>query len=480
MSSLLIRGGTVVNADREFRADVLCEAGKIVAVGASLAAPAGCELLDAGGRYVMPGGIDPHTHMQLPFMGTVTQDDFYSGTAAALAGGTTSLIDFVIPDPQQPLMDAYRMWRGWAEKSACDYSFHVAVTWWDESVRRDMGTLVTEEGVNSFKHFMAYKNAIMCDDETLVNSFRRALELGAMPTVHAENGELVFLLQAEMKARGILGPEGHPLSRPPAVEAEAAQRAIAIADVLNVPIYIVHVSCAESAEAIARARARGQRVYGEVLAGHLTVDDSVYRSPDFAFAAGHVMSPPFRPKGNAEMLWRGLQAGYLHTTATDHCTFCAAQKAAGIDDFSKIPNGCGGVEERLGVLWHEGVNGGRLTPSEFVAITSANAAKLFNIYPRKGCIVEDADADLVLWDPAASQTFSVKTQRSLGDFNIFEGRSVLGRPSHTLSAGRVVFADGDLRAVRGAGQYIKRPAFGTQFDALARKAALAAPAAVAR
>ncbi len=480
MTPLLIRGGTVVNADREFRADVLCEGGKIVAVGASLAPPAGCEVLDAGGRYVMPGGIDPHTHMQLPFMGTVTQDDFYSGTAAALAGGTTTIIDFVIPDPQQPLMDAYRMWRGWSEKSACDYSFHVAVTWWDESVRRDMGTLVTEEGVNSFKHFMAYKNAIMCDDETLVNSFRRALELGAMPTVHAENGELVFLLQAEMKAKGILGPEGHPLSRPPAVEAEAAQRAIAIADVLNVPIYIVHVSCAESAEAIARARARGQRVYGEVLAGHLTVDDSVYRSPDFAFAAGHVMSPPFRPKGNAEMLWRGLQAGYLHTTATDHCTFCAAQKAAGIDDFSKIPNGCGGVEERLGVLWHEGVNGGRLTPSEFVAITSANAAKLFNIYPRKGCIVEDADADLVLWDPAASQTFSVKTQRSLGDFNIFEGRSVLGRPSHTVSAGRVVFADGDLRAVRGAGQYIKRPAFGTQFDALARKAALAAPAAVAR
>ncbi len=476
----LIRGGTVVNADREFRADVLCAGGKIVAVGANLAAPAGAQVLDAGGRYVMPGGIDPHTHMQLPFMGTVTRDDFYSGTAAALAGGTTTIIDFVIPDPQEPLIDAYRKWRGWAEKAASDYSFHVAVTWWGDSVHRDMGTLVRDEGVNSFKHFMAYKNAIMCDDETLVNSFRRALELGAMPTVHAENGELVFLLQAEMKAKGILGPEGHPLSRPPAVEAEAAQRAIAIADVLNVPIYIVHVSCAESAEAIARARARGQRVYGEVLAGHLTVDDSVYRSPDFAFAAGHVMSPPFRPKGNAEMLWRGLQAGYLHTTATDHCTFCAAQKAAGIDDFSKIPNGCGGVEERLGVLWHEGVNGGRLTPSEFVAITSANAAKLFNIYPRKGCIVEDADADLVLWDPAASQTFSVKTQRSLGDFNIFEGRSVLGRPSHTVSAGRVVFADGDLRAVRGAGQYIKRPAFGTQFDALARKAALAAPAAVAR
>lgn len=480
MKPLLIRGGTVVNADREFRADVLCEGGQITAVGAGLQAPAGAEVLDAGGRYAFPGGIDPHTHMQLPFMGTVTRDDFYSGTAAAMAGGTTTIIDFVIPDPKEPLMAAYRKWRGWAEKAAGDYSFHVAVTWWDQSVHRDMGTLVQQEGVNSFKHFMAYKNAIMCDDETLVNSFKRALELGAMPTVHAENGELVYLLQAEMKAKGIFGPEGHPQSRPPAVEAEAAQRAIAIADVLNVPIYVVHVSCAESADAIARARARGQRVYGEVLAGHLVLDDEVYRNPSFEVAAGHVMSPPFRPKGHSQMLWRGLQAGYLHTTATDHCTFCAEQKAAGKDDFSLIPNGCGGVEERLAVLWHEGVNGGRLTPSEFVAVTSANAAKLFNLYPRKGCIVEGADADLVLWDPSASRTLSVKTQRSLGDFNIFEGRTVMGQPTHTVSRGVVVYAEGDLRAVRGAGQYIKRPPFGPQFDALARKVALEAPTAVAR
>ena len=480
MTPLLIRGGTVVNADREFRADVLCVDGRIAAVGTRIEAPAGTQTLDAGGRYLMPGGIDPHTHMQLPFMGPVTRDDVYSGTAAALAGGTTTIIDFVIPAPQEPLIDAYRTWRGWAEKAAADYSFHVAVTWWDESVRRDMGTLVNEEGVNSFKHFMAYKNAIMCDDETLVNSFRRALELGAMPTVHAENGELVFLLQAEMKAKGITGPEGHPLSRPPAVEAEAAQRAIAIADVLGVPIYVVHVSCAESADAIARARARGQRVYGEVLAGHLTVDDSVYRDPRFEFAAGHVMSPPFRPKGHSEMLWRGLQSGNLHTTATDHCTFCAEQKAAGRNDFSLIPNGCGGVEERLAVLWHEGVNAGRLTPSEFVAVTSANAAKLFNIYPRKGCIVEGADADIVLWDPTASHTLSAATQHSLGDFNIFEGRTVTGRASHTVSRGHLAWADGDLRAERGAGQYVKRPAFGPQFDALARKAAIQAPTAVPR
>ncbi|MBU6502410.1 MAG: dihydropyrimidinase [Burkholderiales bacterium] len=478
--TIIVRGGTVANADRTFRADVLCQDGKIVAVGENLDAPGGATVIDAGGQYVMPGGIDPHTHMQLPFMGTTAMDDFYAGTAAGLAGGTTSIIDFVIPDPKEPLMDAYRKWRGWAEKAASDYGFHVAVTWWSEGVKRDMGTLVQEEGVNSFKHFMAYKNAIMCDDETLVNSFKRALELGAMPTVHAENGELVFLLQKEVAAMGITGPEGHPLSRPPMVEAEAANRAIAIADVLNVPIYVVHVSCIEAAEAIARARARGQRVYGEVLAGHLVLDDSVYRHPDFATAAAHVMSPPFRPKGHQEFLWRGLQSGNLHTTATDHCTFCATQKAAGKDDFSKIPNGCGGVEERMAVIWDAGVNTGRLTPSEFVAVTSTNAARLFNIYPQKGSVSVGADADLVVWDPQGSKTLSVKTQHSKNDFNVFEGRTVRGIPSHTISQGELVYVKGDLRAVRGKGRYIKRPAFGPNFAAVKQRAETLAPTAVAR
>ena len=480
MSSILIRGGTVVNADRQFRADVLCVDGKVHSVGDNLQAPAGAQVVDAGGQYVMPGGIDPHTHMQLPFMGSVTMDDFFTGTAAGLAGGTTSIIDFVIPNPQQPLMEAYRTWRGWAEKSAADYGFHVAVTWWGDSVREDMGRLVRDEGVNSFKHFMAYKNAIMCDDETLVNSFKRALELGAMPTVHAENGELVYLLQQEVMRMGITGPEGHPLSRPPAVEGEAANRAIAIADVLGVPIYVVHVSCIESAEAIARARARGQRVYGEVLAGHLVVDDSVYRNPDFATAAAYVMSPPFRPKVNQEFLWRGLQSGNLHTTATDHCTFCAEQKAGGRDDFSKIPNGCGGVEERLAVIWDQGVNTGRLTPSEFVAITSANTAKLFNIYPQKGTVSAGADADIVVWDPQGNKTLSAKTQHSKGDFNIFEGRVVRGIPSHTLSQGKLVYVQGDLRAQAGAGRYIKRPAFGSNFEAAHKRAESTMPTAVKR
>lgn len=480
MTTLFIRGGTVINADRAFKSDVLTQDGKIIAVGENITAPAGATVVDASGQYVMPGGIDPHTHMQLPFMGTTTMDDFYTGTAAGLAGGNTTIIDFVIPNPQQPLMEAYQTWRGWAEKSASDYSFHVAITWWDESVKYDMGTLVEKEGVNSFKHFMAYKNAIMCDDETLVNSFKRSLELGAMPTVHAENGELVYLLQKEVAAMGITGPEGHPLSRPPTVEGEAANRAIAIANVLNVPIYVVHVSCIEAAEAVSRARARGQRVYGEVLAGHLVVDDSVYRHPDFATAAAHVMSPPFRSKENQEVLWRGLQSGNLHTTATDHCTFCAAQKAVGKDDFSKIPNGTGGVEERLAVIWDAGVNTGRLTPSEFVAITSANTAKLFNIYPRKGSISVGADADFVVWDPEGTKTLSAKTQHSKGDFNIFEGRTVRGIPSHTVSNGNLVFVKGDLRAEKGAGKYIKRPAFNSNFTASKLRADSLKPTAVVR
>ncbi|ACD18629.1 dihydropyrimidinase [Paraburkholderia phytofirmans] len=467
--SVLIRGGVVVNADGETRADVLCEKGRIVAVGTGLAAGADTEVIDAGGQYVMPGGIDPHTHMQLPFMGTVTADDFFTGTAAGLAGGTTTIMDFVIPSPQESLMGAFKKWRGWAEQACSDYTFHVAVTWWDESVHADMGTLVNQHGVNSFKHFMAYKNAIMADDEILVKSFRRALELGAVPTVHAENGELVFQLQQELLQAGVTGPQAHPLSRPPVVETEAVQRAIAIANVMNTPLYIVHVSCAESVEAIALARSRGQRVFGEALAGHLVIDDSVYTHPDFDFAAGHVMSPPFRSKAHQAALWNGLQAGSLHTTATDHCTFCAAQKATGRDDFTRIPNGCGGVEDRMSVIWDTGVNGGRLTPSEFVKVTSANVAQIFNMYPRKGVIAVGADADVVVWDPEATRTISARTQHARGGFNVFEGRVVRGNPSHTVSNGKVVYAQGDLRAVKGAGRYVERKPFGPIFDALQRK-----------
>ncbi len=480
MSAVLIRGGTVINAESSVVADVLTDAGKIVAVGPNLQATAGATIVDAGGALVMPGGIDPHTHMELPFMGTVTKDDFYTGTSAGVSGGTTMIIDFVIPDPKQPLMEAWRNWRGWAEKSAADYSFHVAVTWWSDSVHADMGTLVREHGVNSFKHFMAYKNAIMADDEVLVNSFSRALELGALPTVHAENGELVFQLQKKLVAAGITGPEGHPMSRPPAVEAEAAERAIRIAEVLGTPLYIVHVSCADSVNAIIRARSKGQRVYGEALAGHLTIDESVYRNPDWNIAAAHVMSPPFRAKHHQDALWGALAAGHLHTTATDHCAFCGDQKGMGKADFSKIPNGCAGVEDRMPVLWDAGVNTGRLTPNEFVRVTSTNAAQIFNLYPRKGAIAAGSDADLVVWDPSATKTITTAGSISKVGYNVFEGRHVTGLPMVTVSQGNIVWMNGELRTVRGAGRYVERPAFAPVFDALKRQAAAHVPQAVAR
>lgn len=478
--SILIKGGTVVTAETEVRADVLMQSGLITAVGPDLEAPAGSEIVDASGCYVMPGGIDPHTHMQLPFMGTVTTEDFYTGTAAAMAGGTTTIIDFVIPNPGQRLMEAYQTWRGWAEKAASDYSFHVAVTWWDQSVHDDMGDLVQNHGVNSFKHFMAYKNAIMADDEVLYNSFSRALELGAIPTVHAENGELVFQLQKKLLAEGLTGPEAHPLSRPPEAEGEAANRAIRLAEVIGVPVYLVHVSAEQALQEIIRARSEGHRVFGEVLAGHLLIDDSVYRHPDWDVAAAHVMSPPFRAPHHQTALWKGLQAGHLQTTATDHCCFCTEQKRMGLDNFAKIPNGTAGVEDRMAVLWTHGVRTGRLTPSEFVAVTSANAARIFNIYPRKGTVQVGADADVVIWDPAATKTISATTQHQKVDTNIFEGMEVTGLPVVTISRGVVTWKDGDLRAVPGAGRYVDRPPFAPMFGAVRKASELRRPVAVPR
>ena len=478
--SVIIKGGTVVNADQSFRADVYCDDGIIQAVGPDMDAPLGVDVIDAGGCYVMPGGIDPHTHMQLPFMGTVASEDFFSGTTAGAVGGTTMIIDFVIPGPQEDVLETYHKWRGWAEKSTTDYSFHVAITWWDDSVPDAMGTLCRDYGVNSFKHFMAYKGAIMADDEILVNSFTRARELGALCTVHAESGELVDHFQTKIFESGITGPEGHPQSRPPQVEGEAANRAIRFAQMIDVPLYVVHNSCAHSLNEIARARREGQRVFGEVLAGHLLVDDSVYRNPDFEFAAAHVMSPPFRPKANKEALWRGLQSGDLQTTATDHCCFCADQKAMGKDDFRKIPNGTGGIEDRMHVLWTHGVNTGRLTMSEFVAVTSTNSAKIFNIYPRKGIIAAGSDADLAIFDPQATHTISAKTHHQKVDLNIFEGMELTGINVATVSQGKVVYKDGDVRTERGVGRYVDRPCFAPYYSAVEKRSSATAPISVDR
>jgi dihydropyrimidinase len=478
--SVLIKNGTIVNADQSFQADVLCADGKIQEIGSNISAPSGAEIIDAAGQYVMPGGIDPHTHMQLPFMGTVASEDFYTGTAAGLAGGTTMIIDFVIPAPQQNIMEAYHQWREWSQKAVADYSFHVAITWWDETVHADMQTLVEKYGVNSFKHFMAYKGAIMATDEILVNSFNRALELGAICTVHAENGDMVAQLQNKIFEMGITGPEGHPLSRPPEVEGEAASRAISIANVYGVPLYVVHVSTKQSLEAITRARNAGQKVFGEVLAGHLLIDESVYLDKNFESAAAHVMSPPFRAKEHQDALWKGILSGNLQTTATDHCCFCNDQKAAGKDDFRITPNGTAGIENRMEVLWHHGVNTGLFNMNEFVKLTSTNAAQIFNIYPRKGTISVGADADIVVWDPEATKTISAKTHHQNIDFNIFEGMKVKGCASHTISAAKVVYANGELKVERGAGKYIERPAYASFYQGLDVQAEINKPKSVNR
>ncbi|GBR51141.1 dihydropyrimidinase [Neokomagataea thailandica NBRC 106555] len=457
---LLIKGGTVVTSERSFSADILCTTdGKIAAVRKDIEPPIGSEIVDAHGLLVMPGGIDPHTHMEMPFMGTTSSDDFYTGTAAGLAGGTTSIIDFVIPEVGQSLFGAWREWRRKAEKSATDYGFHVAVTHWDEKVSQDMGTLVRECGVNSFKHFMAYKNALMVNDEIFLKSLHRASDLGAVCTVHAENGDVISFLQQSLLERGSTGPEAHPLSRPDTIEGEAAQRAIALAAISHTPLYIVHVSTRQAALAIAEARLRGQPVYGEVLPQHLIFDESVYQSPDWLSAARYVMSPPFRDQSHQEALWGGLSSGQLQTTATDHCCFCAKQKEVGLNDFTKIPNGVPGIEDRMSILWHYGVNQKKITQEQFVALTSTNTARIFNLHTRKGIIGEGADADLVLWDPASTRTISAKTHHQNVDYNIYEGITVTGVAKKTISRGKIVWDDGVLRAERGAGQYIERASF---------------------
>jgi dihydropyrimidinase len=460
MTETLIRGGTLVTADGRRRADLLCRDGLIAAIGENLATGPSAEVVEAGGCFVMPGGIDPHTHMQLEMMGTVVADDFYTGSAAAAAGGTTSLLDFVGPGKGQSPLEALAIWRGRAAKAAIDYGFHMTVSWWGPRFSQEMESLVREHGITSFKFFLAYKGGLMLPDEQLIAGFLRCRELGAMVQVHAENGELIAYLQTKMLTEGVTSPLGHVLSRPPQCEGEATGRAIAMAEITGVPLYVVHVSAAEAARAIGDAQRRGVMVIGETLPGFLSIDDSVYRNADFDFAAGHVMSPPYRPREHQQALWQAVQDGTLSTTGTDHCCFNKAQKRLGQGDFTRIPNGCGGIEDRMHVLWHLGVNSGRISPEQFVALTSTNAARTFNLWPRKGALEIGADADVIVLDPARTRTLSAATQRQNTDFSVWEGLEVRGVVVHTFSRGTHVWADGDLRAEAGRGRYLSRPPFG--------------------
>ena len=476
MASKVIKGGTVVTADLTFEADVLVEGGRITAVGPNLS---GDEVLDAAGCYVMPGGIDPHTHMEMPFMGTYSADDFESGTRAGLSGGTTMVVDFCLPAPGQSLLEAMQAWDNKSSKACADYSFHMAITWWGEQVWKEMETVV-DRGITTFKHFMAYKGALMIDDDEMYSSFQRCADLGAMPLVHAENGDVVAQLQAKLMAEGNTGPEAHAYSRPPEVEGEAANRAIMIADMAGVPLYIVHVSCEEAHEAIRRARQKGIRVFGEPLIQHLVLDESEYQHPDWDHAARRVMSPPFRSKLHQDGLWAGLAAGSLQVVATDHCAFTTEQKRYGVGDFTKIPNGTGGLEDRLPVLWSRGVNTGRLTMNEFVAVTSTNIAKILNMYPRKGAIREGSDADIVVWDPKRSKTISAGNQQSVIDYNVFEGIEVTGLPRFTLTRGEVAIVESEVKAKPGHGEFVKRPANPAPNRALSTWKEITAPRKVIR
>jgi dihydropyrimidinase len=475
--STVIKNGTVVTADLTYKADVKIEDGVIVEIGPNLS---GKEVLDATGCYVMPGGIDPHVHLEMPFMGTYSADNFESGTRAALAGGTTMVVDFCLPEPGQSLLDALKRWDNKSASANCDYAFHMAITWWGEQVFNDMEAIVKDKGINSFKHFMAYKGALMVDDDEMFQSFSRCAELGALPLVHAENGDIVAQMQAKLMAEGNNGPEAHAYSRPAAVEGEATNRAIIIADMAGAPLYVVHTSCEQAHEAIRRARQNGMRVYGEPLIQHLTLDESEYFDKDWDHSARRVMSPPFRSKLHQDGLWAGLAAGSLQCVATDHCAFTTDQKRFGLNDFTKIPNGTGGLEDRLPMLWTYGVATGRLTMNEFVAVTSTNIAKILNMYPKKGAILVGADADIVVWDPSRSKTISAANQQSAIDYNVFEGKQVTGLPRYTLSRGIVTVEEDTIKTREGHGKFVSRQPFAAVNRALSTWKDVIAPRKVQR
>ncbi len=477
MSSKVIKGGTIVTADLTYKADVKIEHGVIVEIGPDLS---GDETLDATGCYVMPGGIDPHVHLEMPFMGTYSSDDFESGTRAGLAGGTTMVVDFCLPNPGQSLLEALDRWDNKSTRANADYSFHMAITWWGEQVFNEMETIVKDKGINTFKHFMAYKGALMVDDDEMFSSFQRCGALGALPLVHAENGDIVAQMQAKLLGEGNDGPEAHAYSRPASVEGEATNRAIIIADMAGVPLYVVHTSCDQAHEAIRRARQNGMRVYGEPLIQHLTLDDSEYKNADWDHAARRVMSPPFRDKRHQDSLWAGLQAGSLQVVATDHCAFTTEQKRYGVGDFTKIPNGTGGLEDRMPMLWTYGVGTGRLTMNEFVAVTSTNIAKILNMYPKKGAILVGADADIVVWDPNREKTISASSQQSAIDYNVFEGKPVKGLPRYTLTRGYVAIEESTVKTREGHGQFVARDPFPAVNSALSKWKEVTAPRKVQR
>ncbi|MBI0578953.1 dihydropyrimidinase [Neobacillus cucumis] len=457
----IIKNGTVVTASDIYQAEILIEDGKVAQIGTNLEA-LGAEVIDAKGCYVFPGGVDPHTHFDMPFGGTVTKDDFETGTIGAAFGGTTTVIDFCLTDKGVPLKNAIQTWHEKSgEKAVIDYGFHLMIGEINDDVLAQLPQVINEEGITSFKVFMAYKNVLQADDETLYRTLAFAKEHGALVMVHAENGDVIDYLTKKALADGNTDPIYHALTRPQELEGEATGRAAKLTGLANSQLYVVHVTCADAVEQIAEARKKGFNVWGETCPQYLVLDQSYLEKPNFE-GAKYVWSPPLREKWNQDVLWNALKNGELQTLGSDQCSFdFKGQKELGRGDFSKIPNGGPIVEDRLSILFSEGVKKGRINLNQFVELTSTRAAKLFGLFPKKGTIAVGADADIVIFDPNVERVISAETHHLAVDYNAFEGMKVTGEPVSVMVRGEFVVRDKQLVAKPGTGQFLKRAKYNT-------------------
>src|SRR5689334_13408227 len=455
----LIVNGTVVTATDTYLADVAITGGKITAIGQNLPRENTTRVLDAKNKYVMPGGIDVHTHLDMPFGGTTSADDFETGTRAAAFGGTTTLIDFAIQYKGQPLRAAFDAWmQKAASKATTDYAFHCIITDLPNARLDEMGELV-REGVPSFKLFMAYPGVFMLDDATIFKAMQKASNIGGMICMHAENGGAIDVIVQQALADGKTAPKYHALTRPTTAEAEATSRAIALAEMAGSPVYIVHLSCNDALEKVREARDRGLPAYAETCPQYLYLSLENMDVPGFE-GAKYVFTPPLREKWHQEKLWQGLAKDTLQVVSTDHCPFCfKEQKEMGKDDFTKIPNGGPGIEHRMSLIYSGGVASGRFSVNRFVETVSTTPAKIFGLYPRKGTIAVGSDADLVLFDPNHEEVISAKTHHMRVDYSMFEGIKIKGAPKTVFSRGRAVIDSGKFVGRPGSGQFLRRNAY---------------------
>ena len=452
--TLLIKHGTIVTATDEYRGDVFIDGEKISTIGTALTMPAD-RVIDATGKYLFPGGIDVHTHLDMPFGGATSADDFETGTMAAAHGGTTTVVDFAIQYKGQTLHHAWETWAKKAEgKAAIDYGFHMIITELTDQVEQEMDALV-RQGVTSFKLFMAYPGVFMLDDASIFRALLRTGKNGGTICMHAENGGVIDVLVKKALAEGKTAPKYHALTRPARAEAEATHRAIALAEIAGVPIYIVHLSAAEALEMVTEARDRGLPAYAETCPQYLFLSYDNYEEPGFE-GSKYVMSPPLRSKDTQDRLWRGLAFNDLQAISTDHCPFCMKEKALGETDFSKIPNGAPGIETRMSLVYDGGVRSGRISRNRFVELTSTSPAKIFGLFPRKGTIAPGSDADIVVFDPDKTIRLAAKTLHMKVDYNPYEGREVTGATDTVVSRGRVIIDGGTFTGRAGAGSFLRR------------------------